>query len=394
MSVHASDAPIPPHQIIRISTFKRIASLLLSLSAIVLRLVNKFRKSNPLRIVVLEPVGLGDIITFIPLIDALLARGKEVVICSKPEWRAIFPDRPGQIWINARVPWATHNEKTKYQLNRYFKEPTRGDLKQLRLVARGAIGIETRGDIRSVILLYLAGCKRVISLSNYLGSDLRMSPFVAEIIPFDNTVRRWVLNARFLHAIDPSADLSKISSPRAAHLIRREPTHRIALIPVAPWAGKLWPADRWSCVSDALTQRGWDVVTLCGPNQTGKAREQVGAKLSVFECGSLEQWATQFNRCTLAISVDSGPMHLADAMDVPVIALYGQGKLPLWAPSGPSSIVLAHQDSPDFFVCHPIDENIHLGQKFMNKITIEEVLQSVQKITSSLPSATPLVSAR
>ena len=219
-----------------------------------------------------------------------------------------------------------------------------------------------------------------------------MAPLIAEIIPFDNTVRRWVLNARFLHAIDPSAVLSQISSPRAAHLIRRQAAHRIALIPVAPWAGKLWPADRWASVFEALAQRGWEVVALCGPGQTAKAREQVGAKIPAFECASIEQWAEQFNRCTLAISVDSGPMHLADAMDVPVIALYGQGKLPLWAPSGASSIVLAHQDSPEFFVCHPIDENIHLGQKFMNKITVEEVLQAVDKITLSLPAATSLVS--
>src|SRR5688500_10144664 len=200
MSVSGADAPIPSHQIMRISSYKRIAGLVLSLFAIFLRLLNTFRKSNPHRVVVLEPVGLGDIITFIPLIDALLARDKEVIIGSKPEWRPLFPDRARQIWINTRVPWATHNEKTKYQVNRYFKEPTRGDIKQLRRVASGTLGIETRGDVRSVILLYLAGCKRVISLSSYLGSELRISPLVAEIIPFDNTIRRWILNARFLHA--------------------------------------------------------------------------------------------------------------------------------------------------------------------------------------------------
>jgi ADP-heptose:LPS heptosyltransferase len=74
-------------------------------------------------------------------------------------------------------------------------------------------------------------------------------------------------------------------------------------------------------------------------------------------------------------------MHLAEAIDIPVIALYGQGKLPLWAPSGPHSVVIAHQNDPDFFVCHPIDENTHLGQKFMDKITVEEVLAAAEKIT-------------
>ena len=387
MSVRGADAPIPPNQVIRISTFKRVATAFLNVVAMVLRAANMLRKSRPERVVVLEPVGLGDVITFIPLTRELLARRLEVVIASKPEWRALFPDREGQTWVNARVPWATHNERIKYRIGQYLKEPLRGDFKQLRAVAPGSVGIETRGDIRSVILLYLAGCKRVISLSNYLGSDLRMPRYAAEIVPFDNNVRRWVLNVRFLRALDPSADLDRVAPPRVVHLIRKQPNRRVGLIPVAPWAGKLWPANRWKAVANALVQQGWEVVALCGPNQTSKAREQVDAELPVYESSSLEQWAEQFNQCTLVITLDTGPMHLADAMDVPVIALYGQGKLPLWAPSGPGSIVLAHQDSPDFFVCHPIEENTHLGQKFMNKISVDEVLEAAAKVTTNAEKA-------
>ena len=70
-----------------------------------------------------------------------------------------------------------------------------------------------------------------------------------------------------------------------------------------------------------------------------------------------------------------------------VIALFGQGKLPLWAPSGPNSVVIAHQDDPDFYVCHPIDENAHLGQKFMNRITVEEVLAAAERIINRIENS-------
>ena len=393
MSVRGADAPIPSNQVIRISAFKRMASAVLNVVAMILRVANKLRKSRPERVVVLEPMGLGDMITLVPLVHELLDRRFEVAIASKPEWRPLFPDRERQTWVNTRVPWASHNEKIKYQLGLYFQEPTRGDLKQLRAVAPGSIGIDTRGDVRCAILLYWAGCKRVISLSTYLGTDLRIPRVAAEIVPFDNNVRRWVLNLGFLRALDSSADLDRVPPPRLEHFIRKEPNHRVALIPVAPWAGKLWQAERWKAVANALVHQGWEVVVLCGPNQTSKAREQVGADLPVYESASLEQWAEQFNRCTLVITLDTGPMHLADALDVPVIALYGQGKLPLWAPSGPRSIVLAHQDSPDFFVCHPIDKNTHLGQKFMNNISVEEVLDAVTKVTKDAEKRTAGVGA-
>jgi len=117
----------------------------------------------------------------------------------------------------------------------------------------------------------------------------------------------------------------------------------------------------------------------------------VGSDIPLIECGSIQSWAKEFNQCAFVITVDSGPMHLADALDVPVIALFGQGKLPLWAPSARCSVALAHRDE-EFFVCHPIVANTHLGQKYMNKITVEEVLAAADQVTQC--AATPASAQR
>jgi hypothetical protein len=47
----------------------------------------------------------------------------------------------------------------------YLKRQFRELLGQLRKAGRGCVGVDTRGDIRSIILLYLAGCRRVVTLS-------------------------------------------------------------------------------------------------------------------------------------------------------------------------------------------------------------------------------------
>jgi hypothetical protein len=376
---NAASSSIPPNELIHIGRSKRLASSIFYLAASAWRAHARLRRSNPRRVLVLEPVGLGDMISFEPLVRELLAREYEVILCSKPEWRPLFSEMRNQTWLDMRLPWASHNEKIKYQLGLYFQEPASGDLKGMRSAAAGATGIDTRGDIRSVLLLYWAGCRRVISLSNYLGGDLQMWPTAAEIVPFDNNVRRWELNVRFLHALDPSISLERIAPPRLDHLIAKVPGRRVGLMPIAPWAGKLWPPERWKELAACLKQEGWEVIGYCGPKQSARAQEQLGAEIEVRECGSIAQWAKEFNQCALVISLDSGPMHLADALDVPVIALFGQGKLPLWAPSGARSRVIAHRDA-EFFVCHPIDANIGLGQKYMNRIPAAEVLRAAKEI--------------
>ncbi|HTG43015.1 MAG TPA: glycosyltransferase family 9 protein, partial [Verrucomicrobiae bacterium] len=108
--------------------------------------------------------------------------------------------------------------------------------------------------------------------------------------------------------------------------------------------------------------------------------------IPLIECASIQSWAREFNQCAFVITVDSGPMHLADALDVPVIALFGQGKLPLWAPSGRKSVAIAHRDAA-FFVCHPIVANTDLGRKYMNLIRVEEVLTAADRITATPLSA-------
>ncbi len=381
-----SVSPVPPNEVIHIGARKRLLSSVLYLAAILLRLLNKLRQTRAERILVLEPVGLGDLISFDPLVRELLKHDYEVVLCAKPEWRPLFVERPRLKWVDLRLPWASHNERVKYQLGLYFQNPTRTDLLNLRSMGRGAIGIDTRGDIRSVLLLYWAGCKRVISLSNYLGSDLPMSSLAAEIVPFDNNLRRWELNARFLTALDPAADIRSVAPPTLSHLAARVDRRRAGLMPIAPWAGKLWPSARWEAVAKALRAEGWEIVGLCGPNQTAAAREQIGDDVPLTECGSIQSWADQFNQCSFVISVDSGPMHLADALAVPVVALFGQGKLPLWAPSATGSVALTRRDA-EFFVCHPVVANIPLGQKYMNKITVEDVLAAVAEIPKTTKPA-------
>jgi ADP-heptose:LPS heptosyltransferase len=92
----------------------------------------------------------------------------------------------------------------------------------------------------------------------------------------------------------------------------------------------------------------------------------------------LGQTAAVFERCTVAISTDSGPMHIADAVGVPLVALFcGKTPLPIWVPTGERSVVLYHH-----VACAPclLAECPH-GNLCMDSISPDEVLRAVIRFT-------------
>ena len=79
--------------------------------------------------------------------------------------------------------------------------------------------------------------------------------------------------------------------------------------------------------------------------------------------------------CGAVVSVNTGPMHVADAMGLPLVVLDGASRLPLWAPEGPRSVVLQHQDRVPGAPFHPTASNGAAVQRaVMALVAPDEVL--------------------
>jgi len=321
-----------------------------------------------------------------PLVRALEGAGVEVRMGARAEWRELYPRQ--QVWVDAYVPWGTHAAKAKYRWGDYGSARFRTFLKELRRAGRGAVGVDTRGDIRSVLLLHLAGCREVVSLSTYLGTNARVTAGAARRVAYDARLRRWEVNLAFLPALGvhpreplPPPFFPHLAAPGAAG------GRRVGLIPVAPWQGKWWEPSKWAALIQQLRRAPWEITALCGPGQSGLARAQLGEEVRVTQCRSIGEWAAALNEQSLVITLDTGPMHLAAALGRPMVALFGPGLLPLWAPSGASSRVVTHQGDADFVHCLPTEANTHLGEKFMRRIQVEEVMQAVEATAAQRENA-------
>jgi len=120
------------------------------------------------------------------------------------------------------------------------------------------------------------------------------------------------------------------------------------LNPGAGWGAKRWPAERYGRVAQALASRGVRSILNYGPGEEGLARESEaasGGAAVAMKCSVTELIALT-RRARLFIGGDTGPMHLAAALQIPVVAIFGPTDPARNGPYGTRSIVLRNPASP------------------------------------------------
>lgn len=104
---------------------------------------------------------------------------------------------------------------------------------------------------------------------------------------------------------------------------------RVVIVPASRWKTKNWPRENFVTVADDLLQRGATVVLVGGGAERAACDaiakalgvrpnlKNLAGRTSLVELGGL------LSHAQLVLTVDSGPMHMAAALGVPVLALFG-----------------------------------------------------------------------
>ena len=141
---------------------------------------------------------------------------------------------------------------------------------------------------------------------------------------------------------DPAAER------RCDEQLRQWATHDFVLLnPGAGWGAKQWPAERYGEVARALAQHGIASLINFGPGEDAlaKAAESAAAGAARPVSCSLSELIALTRRARLFIGGDTGPLHLAAAMQVPVVAIFGPTNPVRNGPYGTRSIVLRRPSS-------------------------------------------------
>ena len=102
----------------------------------------------------------------------------------------------------------------------------------------------------------------------------------------------------------------------------------IGIQPGSKWPTKRWTAEGFAAVAEEIMQQPSVKVILLGDTNDKAFVEQITSRLThqpIIGTGqfNLQQLVGIIDRCTLLLTNDSGPMHIASALGVSTVALFG-----------------------------------------------------------------------
>jgi heptosyltransferase-1 len=148
------------------------------------------------------------------------------------------------------------------------------------------------------------------------------------------------------------------------------------LNPGAGWGAKRWPAERYGQVAKELAKDG-----LCSLINYGPGEEELAVAVETASGGAAQRISCTISelialtrRARLLIGGDTGPMHLAAALKIPVVAIFGPTNPARNGPFGTRSIVLRSASS---LTDHTRRREPEQG---LLEITVDEVVAASRKL--------------
>jgi heptosyltransferase-2 len=168
-------------------------------------------------------------------------------------------------------------------------------------------------------------------------------------------------------------------SANSRHMaIDRQPI-KIGLCPGAEYGpAKRWLPERFAETAERIGAQSPVKWMLFGTARDASTGEQIAAALGnhcVNRIGqtTLDQLIDELHECRLLLTNDTGTMHLAALLGIPVVAIFGSTEPRLTGPLGNGHIILRHhvECSPCFLRECPIDF------RCMRAVSVEEVADAV-----------------
>ena len=150
----------------------------------------------------------------------------------------------------------------------------------------------------------------------------------------------------------------------------------VVVAPTAGWGAKEWPAERYGAVAAALAKAGFRTLVNAASPEDAVCRRVVeasGGAATLVPC-SVGQMIALTRHAALVIAGDTGPLHLAAALERPVVGLFGPTDPARNGPYGTVSRVFWHASSKG-------DHSRHMEtEKGLMQITTDEVVDAALEL--------------
>jgi len=284
------------------------------------------------------------------------------------------PDIRDVIWIQ---PKGAHRLQSLAGIRATFHY-----LKRL-MSARYDLVIDLYGNARSAFLTTVTGSRYRVGF-DFRG---RRHFYTHQVVHRSNDVHEVEFNLDALIRIGIPIATKALYFPLAesdlafidAYLtsIGRGQSMLVAINGCASYKAKSWPLEKFATLADRFVERyGANVVFVWGPGEKSIAEsicQQMKQPGIVAPATTLKQLGALLKRCHIVVSNDTSPMHIAAAVGVPTVGIFGPTKPHLQGPWGQQHVTVQKKDLP----CLGCRKTKCEDLKCMEKLSVDEVWEGV-----------------
>jgi len=293
------------------------------------------------KILIVRLSAMGDIIHAMPAVAGLRAQFPETFIgwAIEERWTPLLSSSPASLMSKSGLASeqplvdAVHSVRMRRWRNAPFSPETWHQVRELRSWVRQQNydhAIDLQGAIRSAWLARASHARVVAGALHPRELPARWWYNVKAHTPSEHVVDQAAetVSAAVGQQVGAAVVPFPTSAPdeRWAEELVGTPSARLAIVnPGAGWGAKQWPVDRYAEVVRALGKIGMRSLVNCGPGEAELGQRVCAGNedfARMVEC-SLGQLIALTRRAALFIGGDTGPMHLASAMGIPVVAIFG-----------------------------------------------------------------------
>jgi len=323
---------------------------------------------------VIQTAFLGDVVLTTPLLDALAARHGPVDVVTTPAAAPLIETHPA---IRRVIPY-----------DKKGRDRGLGGLLRLARALRAEryeCAYLPHRSLRTALAAWLARIPRRVGFDDgwrSLYTDVRRRPKQGHEID-----RVLALAGVAMHRARPALHVTLADRTATEGFLREHGIAErfVALAPGSIWGSKRWPYYRE--LAERLAARV-GILVVGGPEDAGLAADITAAVArsggqAVSGCGRLtvRQAAEAIRRAAVLVTNDSAPLHLAQAVDTPTVAIFGS-TVPSFGfgPRGPRDRVVQVDGLP----CRPCSAHgppsCPLGHHLcMKSLSVQDVLQAIEE---------------
>jgi heptosyltransferase I len=340
--------------------------------------------NNSERFLIVRLSSLGDLVHSLPVLSAL---------------RASFPE--------ARIDWVVDARwsaliKLVDGVDEVIPLPHSilGVARCVRRLRHGrySCALDIQSRYRSAVLAWLSGAPRRIGRHAAATREPGAARFYTErVLPTGQHVAEMNLGLAIEAGAHPSETLEfplRVPRDSASRRLREQILLQgfrdyVILSPGAGWGSKCWPPERFGALAAELWKReGLPSLVNIAPGEQQLAADLLRAAdnaKALVVCPSVEELVVLLSEARLVVAGDSGPLHLAAALNVQVLGLFGDTDAARNGPL-PSGVVVQNvSTAPPMYLRGDYLRGA-TPSRAMLSITVDQVLAAAQQQLAKLRS--------